>query len=66
VGLKANGTVVSVGHNTYGQCNVGCWTDIIQVVAGYGHTVGLKANGTVVSVGHNTYGQCNVDDWDLN
>ncbi|GAI58651.1 unnamed protein product, partial [marine sediment metagenome] len=31
VGLKAGGTMVSAGYNSAGQCNVGNWTDIIQV-----------------------------------
>jgi hypothetical protein len=42
VGLKDDGTVVAVGDNTYGQCNVGNWTDITKVAAGGYHTVGLK------------------------
>ena len=28
VGLKSDGTVVAVGNNFYGQCNVSGWTDI--------------------------------------
>jgi alpha-tubulin suppressor-like RCC1 family protein len=55
-----------VGRNTYGQRDVGTWADIVQVAAGYGHTVGLKSDGTAVAEGHNTYEQCDVDDWDLN
>ncbi len=66
VGLKSDGTVVAVGRNDYGQCNVGGWTDITQVAAGSIHTVGLKGDGTVVSVGCNGGGQCNVGGWDLN
>jgi len=34
VGLKDDGTVVAVGWNELGQCNVGGWTDITQVAAG--------------------------------
>jgi alpha-tubulin suppressor-like RCC1 family protein len=34
VGLKSDGTMVAMGDNTYGQCNVGSWTGIIQVAAG--------------------------------
>jgi len=34
VGVKADGTVVAMGLNSDGQCNVGGWTDIIQVAAG--------------------------------
>ena len=48
VGLKADGTVVAVGDNSYGQCNISSWSGIVQVAAGYEHTVGLKADGTVV------------------
>jgi alpha-tubulin suppressor-like RCC1 family protein len=55
--------VVAVGNNDRGQCNVSDWTDIIQVLAGYSHTVGLKSDGTVVAVGNNDYGQCNVGNW---
>jgi uncharacterized repeat protein (TIGR02543 family) len=63
VGLKTNGTVVAVGDDSYGQCAVSGWTNIIQVAAGGDHTVGLKADGTVVAVGDNASGQCNVGGW---
>jgi len=63
VGLKSDGTVLAVGHNEYGQCNVDDWTDIIQVDGGGDHTVGVKSDGTVVAIGHNGYRQCNVGDW---
>jgi hypothetical protein len=52
VGLKSDGTVVAVGENYVGECDVGGWTDIVQVDAGGYHTVGLKSDGTVVSVGN--------------
>ena len=60
VSLKRDGTVVAVGDNVYGQCEVSGWQDIVAVSAGYGHTVGLKRDGTVVAVGRNGYGQCEV------
>ena len=66
VGLKADGTVVAVGSNGYGQCDVDGWTDIVAVSAGYFHTVGLKADGTVVAteyIGNFYNGQCDVDGW---
>ena len=63
VGLKTDGTVVAVGNNEEGQCNVCRWTDIAQVTGGTDHTVGLKAGGTVVAVGDNDYGQCEVGNW---
>jgi len=68
VGLKSDSTVVAVGDNARGQCNVTEWNSIVAVSA-YGgsltsnHTVGLKKDGTVVAVGSNGYGQCNVSSW---
>ena len=63
VGLKTDGTVVAVGNNKYGQCDVGDWTDIVSVSAGDMHTVGLKADGTVVAVGDDESGRCDVSGW---
>ena len=63
VGLKADGTVVAVGDNSFGQCDVSDWQNIVAVSAGCYHTVGLKSDGTVVAVGENDCGQCNVSDW---
>ena len=63
VGLKRDGTVVAVGDNRAGECNVSGWTDIVAVSTGFWHTVGLKRDGTVVAVGNNEYGQCDVGDW---
>ncbi len=63
VGLKADGTVVAVGRNSNGQCDVSGWTDIVAVAAGAWYTVGLRADGTVAAVGDNEYGQCDVSGW---
>ena len=63
VGLKSNGTVVAVGKNENGQCNVAEWRDIAAIAAGTFHTAGLKKDGTVVAVGNNEVGQCNVEGW---
>lgn len=63
VGVKSDGTVVAVGDNSGGQCNVSGWTDIVAVAVGDKHTVGLKSDGTVVAVGDNSGGQCNVSSW---
>jgi len=60
VGLRSDGTVVAVGFDDLGQCDVGGWTDIVQIAAGYYHTVGLKADGTVIAAGANSTGQCDV------
>ena len=63
VGLKSDGTVVAVGDNEGGQCDIDGWTDIVAVSAGGNHTVGLKSDGTIVAVGDNDYGRCDVDGW---
>jgi alpha-tubulin suppressor-like RCC1 family protein len=63
VGLKSDSTVVAVGDNTDGQCDVDGWTNITQIAAGMMHTVGLESDGTVVAVGDNTDGQCDVVGW---
>ena len=63
VGLKSDGTVVAVGRNYSGQCDVSKWTDIVAISAGEHHTVGLKSNGKVVAVGSNGYGRCDVSKW---
>jgi len=53
--------VVAVGDNSYGECEVGSWANIIQVAAGCMHTVGLKKNGTVVAAG----GETELPHWNL-
>jgi hypothetical protein len=50
-------------HNYGDECNVGNWTDIVRVAAGYWHTVGLKDDRIVVAVGSNYYEECNVGSW---
>ena len=62
VGLKRDGTVVAVGRNGDGRCDVSSWSDIVAVAAG-SHTVGLKRDGTVVAVGSYNDGQCDVSSW---
>jgi hypothetical protein len=51
--------------NEHGQCDVGGWTDIIQVAAGKSHTVGLKSDGSVVAVGGTgrDWGSATSGDW---
>lgn len=72
IGLKSDGTVMAVGDNKYGQCDVVSWCDIVAVAAGNvhkatntgnAHTIGLKSDGTVVAVGWNEQGQCDVINW---
>ena len=63
VGLKSDGTVIAVGENDDGQCDVSGWTDIVAISAGGWHTVGLRSDGTAVAVGSNKHGQCRVSGW---
>jgi hypothetical protein len=49
--MVAADTTVSAKKYYPPECDVGDWTEIIQVAAGYSHTVGLKSDGTVVAVG---------------
>ena len=63
LGLKSDGSVVAVGYNSYGQCDVGNWTEVIQIDGGGEHTVGTRSDGTVSAVGYNDYGQCDVGNW---
>jgi S-layer homology domain/Regulator of chromosome condensation (RCC1) repeat len=52
-----------VGYNRDGPLNVGSWRDIVQVAAGFAHTMGIKSDGTVVAVGNNVGGQLKVGSW---
>ena len=49
--LKSDGTVVAVGSNEYGQCNVEDWSDIVSVSTGGHRTIGMKSDGTIVIAG---------------
>lgn len=51
VGLRKDGTVVAVGNNEYGQCDVEGWTDIVKLTASGDYTIGMKSDGTLVATG---------------
>ena len=63
IALESDGTVIAAGNNTWYQCDVSSWSNIVAIATGYLHTVGLKANGTVVATGTNSYKQCDVSSW---
>ncbi len=68
VGLKADGTVLAIGSNACGQCEVSDWSDIVAISAGGTHTVGLRADGTVLATRYTGspekyHGQCDVNAW---
>ena len=48
--LKADGTTVGWGSNTYGQCNVPSPNSgFVAIAAGSSYSLGLKANGSIVA-----------------
>jgi len=53
VGLKKDGTVVAIGDNSRGQCDVENWKDVVRVSAGDWYTVGLKSDGSILITGNN-------------
>ena len=61
--LCKNGTVVAVGKNGEGQCDMDNWQGITAISAGGKHTVGICQDGTVVAVGENRSGQCDTGRW---
>ena len=52
IGLHKDGTVVALGSNDYGQCNVEDWTDIVAVKAERNSVYGIKKDGTIVGAGY--------------
>ncbi len=72
VALKSDGTVVAVGRNKEGECNVSSWCDIeasqramfiwrrtqVMLIQSL-----LKVIILVEAVGWNKHGQCDVNDW---
>lgn len=61
LGLRMDGSVVAVGDNTFGQCNVSSWKDITAVKASYYTSLGIRADGTVIAIGRDINGQCEVE-----
>lgn len=51
VGLKADGTVVATGDNSYGQCDVMGWNNVANIYAAYNETFAIRKDGTVLATG---------------
>ena len=64
VGLKRNGTVVAIGDNGKGQCEVDSWENITAVSAGAFHTVGLTQEGKVVTTQKDTSTLEEINKWE--
>ena len=59
--LKADGTVVTWGDNTYGQQNVPAGlNNVIAISSQHTHSLALKSDGTVVAWGFNYWGQLTI------
>ena len=59
--LKADGTVVGWGDNTFGQSNIlASATNVVAVGVGGYHNLAVRDNGTVVAWGLNNQGQTTV------
>lgn len=63
VGLRADGSVVAVGKNKYGECDVSGWNNVIAVSAGQEFTVGLRSDGSVYAVGNDVWGKTKLTGW---
>ncbi|BDZ79873.1 RCC1 domain-containing protein [Claveliimonas bilis] len=51
VGLKNDGTVAAVGDNSFGQCSVSNWKNVVAISARSNQTVALLSDGSVVETG---------------
>lgn len=51
VGLRTNGTVISAGHDQYGQRRLSDWQDITFVAVNKSATIGVKADGSALFAG---------------
>jgi hypothetical protein len=60
-GLKSCGTVMAVGDNKHGQCDVSGWTDIVAVAAGNVHMATKRDVGTVPCP--NETGEMGLGSW---
>ena len=62
--LRADGTVIAWGDNSYGQTNVpASATNIVAIAAGWYHNLALRADGTVIAWGKGWFGvtKCAID-----
>lgn len=63
LGIKENKSVVAVGANRDGVCDISDWMDIVAIASGNNHTIGLKQDGTVIAKGYSDDERCNVTGW---
>lgn len=63
LGIKQNGDVCVTGANTFKQCDINSWNDVITVSAGTFFSVGLKKDGHVVVSGSNLNSCSDIANW---
>ncbi|MBE6607403.1 MAG: hypothetical protein E7633_02435 [Ruminococcaceae bacterium] len=61
--LLSDGSVIAFGDNSFGQCNVDLWSDVVAIDVGEYHTVALLADGSVKACGNRKYSQCSVSSY---
>lgn len=61
--VKNDGTVVAVGDNSHGQCDVSNWVNIASISCCDTRIVGLKTDGTVITTGNTSGDECDVTGW---
>lgn len=63
LGVKSDGSVLAVGDNVWGQCDVSLWRDVVSVAAAGDHSLGLRKDGTVLVTGANEDIQRSISAW---
>ncbi len=62
--LRSDGSVVAFGDNSFGQCDVSLWKNVVAVEVGQYHTVALLEDGTVRACGNRDFDQCSVSSFE--
>lgn len=63
IGIKEDGTAVSLGRNYNGLLDVNDWTDVIAVASGSGFSIGLRKDGTALFAGSFLSGSSDTSSW---
>ena len=64
IALRRDGTLVSAGDNTFGQCEVGSLRQIIYVATGMKNTVAVDSAGNVHLLGEESAGMEAAASWE--
>lgn len=61
--LLSDGSVVAFGDDSFGQCGVSLWKDVVAIDTGEYHTVALLSDGSVKACGNRKFSQCSVSSY---